>query len=239
MANNFKYRDNSRGTEPETFSDPKIGEVHTQLAREKQEPREGFSGVPILVVFLFCALGFWGSVYFVKNAGPAEQKDKEGKVISPNMRFSAFAFETNAEPVKTGPAEPKAVDKQIKDGEKYFSQTCSSCHQLDGKGVPGTYPPLAGSAWVHGAPERVIKIAHYGIGGEIEVSGQKFNGAMADMGSGLNDQKLADLLTYVRQAWGNKADPIDIDTVKAVRAATGKRGPWTPAEILQQHPLEK
>jgi mono/diheme cytochrome c family protein len=239
MANNFKYRDNSRGTEPEAFSDPKIGEVHTQLAREKQEPREGFSGVPILVVFLFCALGFWGSVYFIKNAGAAEQKDAQGNVVHPNMRFSAFAFETSAPALKTGPVEPKTVDKQIKDGEKLFAQNCSTCHQLDGKGVAGSFPPLAGSAWVHGAPDRVIKIAQYGIAGEIEVNGHKFNGAMADMGAGLNDQKLADLITYVRQAWGNKADPVDVDTVKAVRAATPKRGPWTPAEILSQHPLEK
>lgn len=239
MANNFKHRDSSRGDARERFSDPKISEVHTQLAREKQEPREGFSGVPILVVFLFCALGFWGSVYFVTYSGAPAQKDAEGKVVHPDMRFSAFAFETSAPVLKTGPVEPKAVDKQIKDGEKLYAQTCSTCHQLDGKGVLGSFPPLALSPWVQGAPERVIKIANYGIAGEMEVEGHKYNGAMADMGSGLNDQKLADLLTYVRQAWGNKADPIDADTVKAVRAATGKRGPWTPAEILAQHPLEK
>ncbi len=239
MAKNFKFRDNSHGTEPEAFSDPKIGEVHTQLAREKQEPREGFSGVPILVVFLFCALGFWGSVYFVSHAGPPAQKDAEGKLVNVDMRFSAFAFETTAPAVKSGPPEPKSLEKQIKDGEKLFAQNCSTCHQLDGKGVAGSFPPLAGSPWVHGSPERVIKIANYGIAGEVDVMGQKYNGAMANMGEGLNDQKLADLLTYVRQAWGNKADPVDAETVKAVRAATGKRGPWTPAEILSQHPLEK
>ena len=84
-----------------------------------------------------------------------------------------------------------------------------------------------------------MKIAHYGLSGEIEVLGKKFNGAMPNIAETMSDQKLADIATYVRQAWGNKAAPVDVDTVKAIRAATGKRAGFTPAELLAQHPLEK
>lgn len=227
MAYNPDKRDHSRGTEPEKFSDPKIVEVHTQLAREKEEPHEGFSGVPIIVIFVFCALGFVGSAYLARpeNNGGGFRGDVYENV-DPDAKKD------------TGPAGPKDVAAQIKDGEKLYIQQCSTCHQANGQGVAGSFPPLAKSPWVHGDPARVIKIANYGIAGDIDVEGHHYNGAMPDIGAGLSDQKLADLLTYVRQAWGNTADPIDVDTVKEVRAATPKRGQWSPGEILKIHPLE-
>ena len=225
MADKFTRRDTRRGNEPESFSDPKLGEVHTQLAREKEEPREGFSGVPIIVVFVFCALGFFGSVYIAQFSGA--------------KHFDANTYVMAKEVEASGDTGPKSVEKQIKDGEKLYNQNCATCHQADGKGTPGSFPPLAGSPFVAGAPDRVIKIANSGIGGEIEVEGHKFNGAMPNIGESLSDQKLADLLTYVRQAWGNKAEAVEKDKVNEVRKETGKRGPWTPAEIIRLHPLEK
>lgn len=223
MADKFIRRDPRRGNEPEHFSDPKLGEVHTQLAREKEEPREGFSGVPIIVVFVFCALGFFGSVYIAQYSG--------------KHPFDANTYVIASKEEKVVETE-RSLETIIKSGEKLYNQNCALCHQADGKGTPGSFPPLAGSPWVNGSPERAIKIANYGIGGDIEVEGKKFNGAMPNIGEALSDQKLADILTYVRQAWGNKGEPIDNEKVKEVRAATGKRGPWTAKEILAQHPLE-
>src|SRR4051812_13750424 len=118
------------------------------------------------------------------------------------------------------------------DGKVVFSTTCAACHQATGEGVEGTYPPLAGSEIVNGDEAKVIRIVLNGLTGPVEVAGETYSGMMPPWGGVLKDPELAAVLTYVRSAWGNKAAPITVSKVAAIRAATSSRTtPWTAAEL--------
>jgi len=120
---------------------------------------------------------------------------------------------------------------------------CNTCHQADGKGLETSgFPPLAGSEWVNGSEDRLIKLVMKGIYGPIEVNGKKYPGQvpMTPYAGMLNDNDMAAVLTYVRNAFGNKAPAVSPQKVKEVRAAIKDRtGFYTPDELLKQHPMEK
>jgi mono/diheme cytochrome c family protein/glucose/arabinose dehydrogenase len=114
---------------------------------------------------------------------------------------------------------------------------CFSCHGPDGSGVTALGPPLDGSEWVTGKPETLISILLHGMTGPVTVAGVDYKPS-ADMPSlGMNpmftDQKLADVATYVRNEWGNKAPAVTPDLVKKQREATKDRTgrPWTAPEL--------
>jgi mono/diheme cytochrome c family protein len=120
---------------------------------------------------------------------------------------------------------------------------CITCHQPDGKGLANVYPPLAGSRWVTGNPERLIKATLHGLWGPMEVNGVAYDPAkgvppMTAFASILKDQEIAAVLTYVRNSFGNKAPLVGAAAVKRVRAANNDRTIfWKPAELLEAHPL--
>ena len=137
----------------------------------------------------------------------------------------------------------KVADQYVRGAEIYAREGhCGTCHQPDGKGLPDAgFPPVAGTKWVLGDPERMIKLTLKGLVGPIEVAGKKYPGQvpMTPFESLLNDQEIADVLTYVRNSFGNKADPVSAADVKEVRAATkGKTGLLNPADLLKEHPHE-
>jgi len=125
------------------------------------------------------------------------------------------------------------------DGKTAYATHCSACHGLDGKGAQASFPPLAGSAWVAGDPQRSIKAVLHGLHGPIEVSGKTYDLEMMPLGTTLDDAQIAGILTYVRSSWGNKHQAVSPDEVKTVRSATAKRTTsWTAPELLKDHPLE-
>ncbi len=125
------------------------------------------------------------------------------------------------------------------DGKQLFALYCSACHGADGKGATGgTFPPLSGSPWVAGDPDRAIKIVLKGLTGPVDVLDKTYNLEMPPQGAALPDNQVAAILTYVRSAWGNQAAAVTIGLVKSTRAAIEDRKiPWTAAEILKLHPL--
>ncbi len=125
------------------------------------------------------------------------------------------------------------------DGGQIYTLYCSACHGADGKGATGgQFPPLAGSEWPLGDPARSVKIVLHGLHGEVEVDGRKFNLEMPPQGAMLADDQIAAILSYVRSSWGNKAEPVTADFVKATRAATADRKvQWTADELMKLHPL--
>ncbi|HEY8961854.1 MAG TPA: c-type cytochrome [Luteolibacter sp.] len=126
------------------------------------------------------------------------------------------------------------------DGGQLYATYCAACHGTQGEGaLAGQFPPLAGSPWPVGVPDRAIKIVLNGLHGEIDVNGKTWNLEMPPQGAALPDDQVAAILTYVRTSWGNKAQPITPEQVKAIRAATASRSDaWTPAELQKLHPLE-
>jgi mono/diheme cytochrome c family protein len=102
-------------------------------------------------------------------------------------------------------------------GEKVYKQYCISCHQADGGGVPNMNPPLINTTYVLGNKERLIKILLKGLNENIEIDGETFSNPMPALPI-LKDQQIADVLTYVRNSFGNKASAVTSSEVKAVRA---------------------
>jgi mono/diheme cytochrome c family protein/glucose/arabinose dehydrogenase len=120
---------------------------------------------------------------------------------------------------------------------------CITCHQPDGNGLSASgFPPIAGTKWVSGSEERLIKVVLKGIMGPVEISGKQYPGQvpMTPFESLLNDKEIAAVLTYVRNSFGNKAPGITPEKVKQVRAATvSKKDFYIAEKLLTEHPLEK
>ena len=144
-------------------------------------------------------------------------------------------------------ALPIALHAQkAKTGAEVYG-TCAACHMANGAGMAGVFPPLAGSDWVAAeGPNRLIRVVLHGLKGPIKLNGQDFNtggvGAMnpwlktADNPAGLTPAEIADVLTYVRNAWGNKGSAVTEDQVKAVIEAEKGRDAseaWTYDEIMK------
>ena len=152
-------------------------------------------------------------------------------------------LEKKEEAVKTQLAGAER-DLFIKGQEIYNREGyCGTCHQTDGNGLSASgFPPLAGTRWVLGSEERLIKLTLKGLMGPIEVLGQSYPGQvpMTPFGGMLNDEELAAVLTYVRNSFGNQAPAITPERVKEVRTATAdKTGFYSPEELLSQHPHEE
>jgi mono/diheme cytochrome c family protein len=125
----------------------------------------------------------------------------------------------------------KASDEQMKRGLAVYSRTCIACHQPTGMGLPPVFPPIANAPIAVGNPELPIKFILQGLMGPITVKGMTYNSMMPPV-AGVSDGDIADVLTYVRQSFGNKGNPVSVDQVKAVRAATaGRTAMWTTAEL--------
>lgn len=122
----------------------------------------------------------------------------------------------------SGPTDPN---------EQAYQAACGACHQATGQGVAGAFPPLAGSEWVTGDPETPIRIVLSGLTGPITVKGQAFNSLMPPP-PGLDDAKIAQVVTFVRSHFGNQGSAVDAAQVAAVRASlAGRSTPWTADEL--------
>ncbi|WP_444893524.1 copper-containing nitrite reductase [Microbulbifer sp. TRSA001] len=100
----------------------------------------------------------------------------------------------------------KTKEERILFGERTYAQNCMACHQSSGQGIPGAFPPLAGSDYLLSKPDRSIDILLHGLSGEIVVSGQTYNGVMPAVQ--LSDESIANVLTYVLNSWGNNGGEI-------------------------------
>ena len=121
-----------------------------------------------------------------------------------------------------GDVAPVAAPPAPDTPESLYAGNCAACHQADGAGLPGAFPPLAGSGWATEDVETPIRVLLCGLTGEIEVEGATFNGVMPPLGH-LTDQQIAMVLTHVRTSFGNDASAVEPAQVAAVRAALGGR----------------
>lgn len=112
-----------------------------------------------------------------------------------------------------------AATASIKRGQQVYSTTCIVCHQKDGGGVPRLNPPLIKTSYVLGDKSQLIQIVLKGLNQPIEVEGETYNNVMPPFAH-LTDQQIADVLTYVRNSFGNKASAVTVSQVKAERAKT-------------------
>ena len=203
-------------------SDESLLGAHEKLLGRKPEDGAHYKMLPLVLLFVFSGLIFYAGTYLNRYS----------------VRYSPSAFDENA-PSNTGAAMAVKVDPLVL-GKKNYELVCATCHQATGLGVPGVYPPLAGSEWVNGSNERLIRIVLYGLKGPVKVKGVEYGAAAMPVfgkvaGSGYNwsDEKIAATLTYVRASFGNNSPAITPEQVAAIHAKEGDRKEYSQEELLQ------
>ena len=204
------------------ITDDSLLAVHEKLLGRQPDEQARYRLLPLGLLFTFSGLIFFGGTYLGRYSG----------------HFHPLVYNENTRPPKSGDAAPaaaKSPEEMVAMGKSVYGAVCIACHQATGLGLPPMFPPLAESEWVNGSEDRLIRIVLHGLQGPIKVKGAEFNSVMPAAGPGsgfnLNPEKVAAVLTYVRQEWGNKAAPVTVEKVAAVRAAEASRAPWTVAEL--------
>lgn len=116
-------------------------------------------------------------------------------------------------------ARQSSLKTSIDNGKKIYEQYCLSCHQADGTGVPKLNPPLIKTAWVTGDKKKLIQWVLHGSTEKVAIDGKYYSNNMPAQDF-LKDQEIADVLTYIRNSFGNKASAITATEVKNIRAAS-------------------
>lgn len=211
-ANDSNFRVEQAGA-----SDDSIQQAHARLLSTKPEKADGYSKLPLVLLGLMCSAIFFGSIYLAHFS----------------LRFDPLVYSEHANREKPGAVKIVPLTRaQL--GKKVFDTTCIACHQANGLGVPGQYPPLVASEWATGNEERMIRIVLHGLNGPITVEGKEYNNVMAPLGAALKDEQIANVLSYVRASWGNSAAEVQPETVAKVRADTANRTAfWTAEELLK------
>jgi mono/diheme cytochrome c family protein len=197
--------------------------------REHPEPIERNNPVPWLLGLVASSLCVWGVSYFLLNPNL-------GRPAAADSTATATAQATTTTGQATTAAAPAATPVAV-DGAQVFASRCASCHQATGAGLPGVFPPLAGSEWVNGDGTTMAGILLLGITGPITVKGATFSGMMPAFGATLSDAEIAAVASHVRSSFGNNSPAVTADAVKAERAKLGSRTtPWAGgAELAPQH----
>ena len=135
-----------------------------------------------------------------------------------SISFAALCILVMASSFQSKPAPATGLKASMERGQKVYTTVCLACHQADGAGVPRMNPPLIKTKWVLGDKKALAKIVLNGLkGGEIEIDGDDFHNPMPPQAGQLSDQQIADVLTYVRNSFGNKASAVTVADVKAAR----------------------
>lgn len=187
-----------------------------QELRENADPEEAIRPMPWLAAVVAIGMVIFGIVYLLMN--PAIERTDLG-----DMRTVA-----DLRPTAQAAAPGAAVD-----GGTIFAANCAACHQANGQGLPGVFPPLVGSEWVVGDPKVLANILLHGVSGKIEVAGQSFDGMMPAFAQ-LSDAEIAGVLTHIRSTWGNQAEAISADFVASEReAGSARTTPFEGGEALK------
>ncbi|HEY0844439.1 MAG TPA: cytochrome c [Noviherbaspirillum sp.] len=182
--------------------------------RENPDPHERNRPVPKRVILVVAAALIW-AVGYIFLASPNDD---------PRLGDSRTLEDLTARAGGGGGAV---------DGAQLYSAQCAACHQATGAGVPGVFPPLAGSEWVTGSEKLAINILLHGVSGKLTVKGTSYEGVMPAFREKLGDAELAALLTHIRTNFGNSAGKIDVAAVAAEREAGKDRtAPWNGDEEL-------
>jgi mono/diheme cytochrome c family protein len=202
-----------------------LDRIHAAAKREKVDLQPGTQPTPSWVMFL-------GMLVAIVAGGQLG-------VMTGGFEFETsnpFAMAKAPDPRPKGPGADAGGDAfqiAMKKGSGGYA-VCGGCHQGSGLGIAGQFPPLAGSEWVLGGTERLIRVVQHGLTGAITVKGANYNmpGGMQGFGAAMSAGDLANVLTYIRNTWGNEAPMITKEMVETVRAAEGSRATqWTMAEL--------
>ncbi len=207
------------------MSDASNQRVRSATTSAGDLPEPGVSAVPapVWLWVLLAVLACWAVWFLGRRAGG----------------FHAKVYLPYASSEMLQAMLPKPEDDTLfATGRRAFGAYCVVCHQATGRGLPGQFPPLAGSEWVVApTPDRLIRLVLDGVQGPINVRGGVFHGAMPPWRDLLKDEEIAAVLTYIRRnkSWGNDAPEVTAEQVQTIRAQTADRAgnAWTADELVQ------
>jgi len=187
--------------------------------REHPDPHEGSLPVPKIVLGIVSAVVLWAVGYIISTAPNDPPELGDGRTLATLQGKAAGAVGAGA----------------AADGAQIYAANCVACHQAGGAGLPGVFPPLAGSEWVLAADKVPANILLHGITGKLTVKDTAYNGQMPAFKEKLSDAEIAAVLSYVRTSFGNGANKVAADLVKAERdAGKDRKDPWNGDEDLNK-----
>ncbi|WP_395738100.1 c-type cytochrome [Prosthecobacter sp.] len=201
-----------------------LDRLHSAVKREKEDLAPESQPAPLGAIFLL----FLVAIIAGSQLGP----------MTGGWTFEVsnpFSLAKGGDPRPTKEGEGGAADpfaKAMKKGAAGYA-VCGGCHQGNGGGLPGQFPPLDGSEYVLGGTERLIRIVQHGLTGPVTVKGQGFNtpGGMQAFGATMSSEDLANVLTFVRNTWSNKGSMITKEMVAKVREEEKRSTQWTAPEL--------
>lgn len=202
-----------------------LDRLHSAVKREKEDLAPENKPAPLGAIFLLMLVAI---IAGAQIGGP----------MTGGWSFDVsnpFALAGGGDPRPGGAGGGAALDPfamAMKKGGSGYA-VCGGCHQGNGGGLPGQFPPLAGSEYVTGGTERLIRIVQHGLTGPVTVKGQGFNtpGGMQPFGATMSSQDLANVLTFVRNTWGNEGSMITKEMVQKVRDEEKRATQWTAADL--------
>lgn len=200
-----------------------LDRLHSAVKREKEDLQPAGAPAPMFVMFLAMIVAvIAGSQWPMVGDSSFETSNPFNFMAAKDPRPGAGDGAAAMDPFQTA----------MKKGASGYA-VCGGCHQGNGMGIPGQFPPLAGSEWVTGGTERLIRVVQHGLVGAITVKGQGYNtpGGMMAFGAAMSAGDLANVLTYIRNSWGNESTMITKEMVEKVRAAETRTTQWTAAEL--------
>lgn len=161
-----------------------------------------------------------GSLGLMKVDGPENKAVYSGKTLDAVYLPEGGTVQSINE--KAQVLKATTIEERITMGKVTYAANCAACHQVDGKGIVAVFPPLAKSDYLNADKKRAISVVKNGLSGPITVNGEKYNSVMPAMS--LNDEEIANVLTYVYSTWGNKKQTVTPEEVKAVKAVKSDGG---------------
>ena len=199
-----------------------VGRVHESVKREKDINQPGNEPVSLAAYLLLTPLvllaGFFIGTY--KDGGPAR-------------KMPVF----DASLAVTG---PKIVDPIVEGKKLFVGVGCAACHQPNGTGQAGVYPPLVDSEWVTGSDKRMAYLIYSGLVGPITVKGTVYDNAMPAQGPLLTPKKMAYIISFIRHEWGGGASLVTPEQMQLVYdELKGRTDPFTAAELEEMVPADE
>jgi mono/diheme cytochrome c family protein len=111
--------------------------------------------------------------------------------------------------------DKKKLDESIARGKEIYAELCITCHMVDGKGMPGAFPPLTKSTYFAGKPAKAIYPIKYGMTTPTVVNGTTYSTPMPN--PNLSNEEIADVTTYIMNSFGNKGKLVTVKDVEAVK----------------------
>lgn len=198
-----------------------------KLKNEKNEPVEGnskdFLDIPVILLSLF--IGF-GATYLALETPHTSMEEGDSRTVR--------GVNKDVE-VQKVQAPSSAFDTLFARGEKVYQASCQACHQANGKGITGAFPPLEKSEWVIGNKEQLAAIILYGLQGEVTVNNEKYNSSMPGQMANLTDDDIAAVATYIRNSFDNEGDLVTSEVVRKVKERFSDREEqWDGEKELQK-----